>query len=84
MEQTREPLFTRQPGSDREGRSRPPWTDVLTINDLGRAVLGGEVDFQSLAPPLRWVGGVRVSGEDPDWRWDEARRAVQLANIDPG
>lgn len=73
MEQARERLFTREPGLDREGRSRPPWTDVLTITGMGRAVLAGEVDFQSLAPPARWVGGVRVSVEDPDWRWDESR-----------
>jgi hypothetical protein len=74
MEQAREAVFTRQPGLDREGRSRPPWTDVLMITNLGRAVLAGEVDFLSLAPPPRWVGGVQVSGEDPDWRWDESRR----------
>ena len=73
MELARERVFTRQPGVDREGRARPPWTDVLTLTDLGRAVLAGEVDFQSLAPPPRWVGGVRISQEDPDWRWDESR-----------
>jgi hypothetical protein len=74
MELARERVFTREPGLDREGRARPPWTDVLTLTDLGRAVLAGEVDFQSLAPPPRWVGGVRVSNDDPDWRWDESRR----------
>jgi hypothetical protein len=84
MEQAREHLFTRTPGLDGEGRSRPPWTDVLTITELGRAVLAGEVDFQALAPPARWVGGVRVSGDDPDWRWDEARRDVVLGGTNPG
>ncbi len=73
MELARERVFTREPGVDREGRARPPWTDVLTLTDLGRAVLAGEVDFQSLAPPPRWVGGVRISQDDPDWRWDESR-----------
>ena len=78
MELAREPVFTREPGLDRGGRARPPWTDVLILTDLGRAVLAGEVDFESLAPPPRWVGGVRISNDDPDWRWDESRRdAVQ-------
>lgn len=78
MEQARERVFTRGPGLDREGRSRSPWTDVLTITGLGRAVLAGEVDFQSFAPPPRWVGGVRVSAEDPDWRWDESRHEAAV------
>jgi hypothetical protein len=84
MAQAREPLFTQQPGLDREGRLRPPWTDVLTITGLGRAVLLGEVDFHSLAPPPRWVGGVRISREDPDWRWDESRREAVLAQRSAG
>jgi hypothetical protein len=84
MAHAREPLFTQQPGLDREGRSRPPWTDVLTITDLGRAVLAGEVDFQSLAPPPRWVGGVRISADDPDWRWDESRRDAVLKRESSG
>jgi hypothetical protein len=78
MERARARVFTRQPGLDREGRARPPWTDVLTLTDLGRAVLAGEVDFHSLAPPPRWVGGVRVGKDDADWRWDESRRDAVL------
>ncbi len=74
MELARERVFTRQPGLDSQGRARPPWTDVLTLTELGRTVLAGAVDFQSLAPPPRWVGGVRISSEDADWRWDESRR----------
>ncbi len=78
MELARERVFTREPGLDRENRARPPWTDVLTLTDLGRAVLAGDVDFRSLAPPPRWVGGVRISNADPDWRWDESRRDALL------
>jgi hypothetical protein len=74
MERALEPVFTREPGVDREGRARPPWTDVLTITELGRAVLRGDADFRSLAPPLRFVGGVDVGPGYPDWRWDEQRR----------
>lgn len=78
MELTRERVFTRQPGLDREGRARPPWTDVLSLTDVGRAVQAGAVDFRSLAPPQRWVGGVRISNDDSDWRWDEHRRDALL------
>ena len=79
MEGASAAVFTREPGLDGEGRARPPWTDVLTITDLGRAVLRGEADFRSLMPPPRWVGGVEVRAGNPDWRWDESRRdAVRL------
>ena len=74
----REPLFTREPGVDLDGRVRPPWTDVLTITDAGRAVLRGELDFQSLHPPSRWVGGVPIGATHPDWRWDEAHQQAVL------
>jgi hypothetical protein len=76
MERAREPVFTRQPGVDRSGQARPPWTDVLTITATGRAVLRGEVDFQSLEPPPRWVGGVEIGAKLPDWRWDETSEDV--------
>lgn len=74
MGEVREPLFTRRPGVDSSGNARPPWTDVLTITDLGRAVLRGEADFQNLKPRPRWVGGVRIAAGEPDWRWDEQQR----------
>ena len=48
----------------------------LTITDLGRAVLAGEVDWLSLHPPARWVGGVHIPGAAPCWRWDEGTAAV--------
>jgi len=67
-------VFERRSGVDHNGQARPPWTDVLTITDLGRAVLKGEVDFLSLRPPTRWVGGVRVGSGSPGWRWNEQTR----------
>jgi hypothetical protein len=78
MAQVAAPLFTSEPGVDSEGRSRSPWTDVLTLTDAGRAVLRGKQDFMALRPPQRWVGGVRISANDPDWRWNEARREAML------
>jgi hypothetical protein len=64
-------VFERRPGVGRNGEARPPWTDVLTITDLGRAVLKGDVDFLSLRPPNRWVGGVQIGPGMHDWRWNE-------------
>ena len=43
----------------------------LTITGLGRAVLAGEVDWLSLSPPDRWLGGVCIRPAFPCWRWDE-------------
>ena len=49
------------------------WTEeVLTITALGRAVLAGQVDWLSLTPPPRWIGGVLIPSSAPSWRWDEA------------
>jgi hypothetical protein len=67
-------VYERRPGVDRNGEARPPWTDVLTITDLGRAVLKGEVDFRSLNPLPRWVGGVEIAAGNVDWRWDDQLR----------
>jgi len=72
------PLFTRQAGVDQDGNARPPWTDLLTITAAGRAVLRGELDFMSLQPAPRWVGGVELSSTRPLWRWDERRLALLL------
>ena len=71
MEGARARVYERRAGVGRNGEARPPWTDVLTITDLGRAVLKSDVDFLSLGPPNRWVGGVQIGPGLPDWRWNE-------------
>lgn len=73
-----EPLFTRYPATAGNRDANPPWTDVLTITAQGRAVLRGEADFHALHPPPRWVGGVPIGRDFPDWRWDEIRRDAIL------
>jgi hypothetical protein len=78
MEGASAPVFTRSAGVDREGKARPPWTDVLVITELGRAVLRGDVDFRSLHPPPRWVGGAEIAASNVDWRWDEKLRDAVL------
>lgn len=81
MGQAREPLFLREPGL--EGERSPPWSDRLTITDLGRAVRRGEVDYQTLDPPARWVGGVEILGRTATWRWDEAGREARFTGPPP-
>ena len=71
-------VFERRPGPDADGRARPPWTDTLAITELGRAVLAGNVDFMSLQPPRRWVGGTEIGAGNADWRWDERLRDAVL------
>jgi hypothetical protein len=74
MEAASERVYTRSEDPGREGNRHPPWTDVLAITALGRAVLLGERDFRTLDPPPRWVGGVEVGAGNVDWRWDAKRR----------
>jgi hypothetical protein len=79
LQLARERVFTRDAGVDREGHARSPWTDVLTITALGRAVLRGEVDFQRLEPPLRFVGGVDIGPGRRGWRWSSRTRSAVRA-----
>ncbi len=79
MEGASERVYARRGGVGPDGKARPPWTHIVSITDLGRAVLKGDVDFMSLKPPSRWVGGVKIGAGMPDWRWNEkARDAVRL------
>jgi hypothetical protein len=72
-------VYERRSGVDQNGEARPPWTDVLTITDLGREVLKGELDFLSLGPPNRWVGGVQIRPGRRNWRWDDrSQRAIYV------
>jgi hypothetical protein len=69
LEHGASPLYTRIVG-DR------PFRDLLSITETGREVLRGAVDWLSLSPPPRWVGGVRIQPGGQNWRWDEARQEV--------
>jgi hypothetical protein len=66
MKQVSEPVFT---GLVDEPES-PVWREQLTITPMGRAVLAGDVDWLSLRPAERWVGGVAIRPGAPCWRWD--------------
>jgi hypothetical protein len=70
------PLGPPPPRSDANGFT----AHELELTDTGRAVLAGEADRASLVPLDRWVGGIRVTGPEPAWRWDRAtRRAVSAS-----
>ncbi|OZG75041.1 hypothetical protein BTA51_01165 [Hahella sp. CCB-MM4] len=46
-----------------------PWPKrTIQINETGRQLLGGELDWSQCGPKPRWVGGVCLS-ETPWWRW---------------
>jgi hypothetical protein len=62
MALTDPPVLTIEPG---EPHTFPR---IATITETGRDVLAGIVDYLSLHPPERWVGGVVA---DRRWRWDE-------------
>jgi hypothetical protein len=63
------PVLTIEPGEK-------PFPRVATITETGRHVLAGAVDYLSLNPPERWVGGVKADGQ---WRWDESTGGVVRA-----
>jgi hypothetical protein len=43
---------------------------VIQLTPIGRAVLDGGLDWQAGQPAARWVGGIPVGRDAPDWRWD--------------
>jgi hypothetical protein len=62
-----QPVFT----AAFDGGDHQPWPqERLTITPLGRAVLAGTVDWLSLRPPARWLGGVLIPRAGLCWRWD--------------
>lgn len=51
---------------------KKPWHErLLTITDTGKKVLTGTQDWLSLNPPDRWLGGIKLHGSHPCWRWND-------------
>ena len=48
----------------------------LTVTPLGRDVLAGNRDWQTINGRARWLGGVEIAPGETGWRWDAAERAV--------
>jgi hypothetical protein len=74
MRRVNQPVFTA--AFDGKDRSWPQ--ERLTITELGLAVLARQVDWLSLHPPVRWVGGVSILGTPQCWRWDEGVSGIVL------
>ena len=74
MKRAKQPVFT----AAFEDADRSWYRERLTITPLGQAVLAGQVDWLSLLPPERWLGGVCIRGGEPCWRWDEQRSTTVL------
>ncbi|MEU6781998.1 hypothetical protein ABZ912_22565 [Nonomuraea angiospora] len=49
---------------------------VVGLTAVGARVLAGEEDHVRLNGVDRWIGGVRLSGREVRWRWDEGREAL--------
>jgi len=48
-----------------------PWQKrTLSITEKGQQVLAGNLDWLSLQPPVRWLGGIFLEPESQCWRWD--------------
>ncbi|MFN0167529.1 MAG: hypothetical protein ACKV22_13950, partial [Bryobacteraceae bacterium] len=50
--------------------------DAVRVTAAGHRVLIGNEDQIALNGIDRWVGGVRLSGESVNWRWDERNRRL--------
>ena len=75
MKRVDRPVFT----ATFDGDDRRWFRERLTITGLGHAVLSGTVDFRSLHPPARFLGGVAIgSGASPGWRWDGQAGTTRL------
>jgi hypothetical protein len=48
----------------------------LELTPLGREVLAGKRDWQSLNTQSRWLGGVEIRPGVAGWRWDPSKRAL--------
>lgn len=56
--------------------SREFVTGELVVTDLGREVLAGRRDWQTLNRNSRWLGGVEIKPGAGGWRWDSAAKAL--------
>ena len=69
------PLLSCTPDAD----PRPPSAGVLTLTDVGRAVLDGRADHIDLNGIDRWMGGVHVT--DGRYRWTGTDVAMDLDDV---
>ncbi len=65
-------------GSAPTSAVRDSWARTLEITDTGRAALAGTFDHARENRVVRWLGGVVVGSNAPDWRYDRDAEAVIL------
>ncbi|HEV7675850.1 MAG TPA: hypothetical protein VGQ12_15065 [Candidatus Angelobacter sp.] len=52
----------------------------FTVTDAGRQLLEGKADWIKLQGNVdRWLGGVHLTGEQAQWRWDKNKRTLIAA-----
>jgi len=52
----------------------------FSISDAGRQLLEGKADWIALQGHVdRWLGGVHLTGEQPQWRWDAEKKTLVAA-----
>jgi hypothetical protein len=57
-----------------------PQKGEYVLTDYGRQLLAGKADWITLQGGIdRWLGGVHLTGEQPQWRWDADKKRLLLA-----
>ena len=67
------PLLTLTPA---ESDATHPLSGRVALTPAGAAVLAGAQDRVELCGVDRWLGGVRLQGQGPVWRWDPSIEEV--------
>ncbi len=71
------PLVEIDGASGGAGAGGPVWDErPLRLTPAGHEVLVGSADAVALNGVDRWLGGVRLAGEEAAWRWDPAARRL--------
>jgi len=71
----------KQPPFDSNDDSAPWAERVLTLNETGRKLLANNLDFMTLSPPVRWVGGCDLRADTPCPRWDNVQQHVTALSV---
>ncbi len=63
------------------GGANPALVEVqkndYAVTDAGQKLLEGKADWINLCGGInRWLGGVHLNGQQPQWRWDEASQTL--------
>ena len=65
-------------------RSREFVNGELKLTPLGREVLAGKKDWQTINTQTRWLGGVEIPPGGKGWRWDPIERVLVKGDVKKG